>query len=241
MSLSVSYLQVEDCRREDPSAFLVADLKVARAASAGRAGDTAPDPGPGRVRGASADARRASAGSGPPSPEPGRAAPGPRAAPAAPQQVPTCAAERAGGRRGGEEGRTTPAAAEPPAAGHSPAVAPEGGGAAEGPARTSGGPGASPGPRLSPCSTSPGAGGGPREGDLERPCGAALGRASQLGWRGGGGTGRAHSCGSRELRRAERAAGGSPTPAQVGGPVRAPGRPRSGAPGRGPAGRDRGL
>ena len=29
---------MEDCRREDPSAFLGADLKVARAASAGRAG-----------------------------------------------------------------------------------------------------------------------------------------------------------------------------------------------------------
>nr|XP_014337943.1 PREDICTED: LOW QUALITY PROTEIN: oxysterol-binding protein-related protein 1-like [Bos mutus] len=95
---------------------------------------------------------------------------------------------------------------------HSPAVVPEGGGAAEGPARTSGGPGASPGPRLSPCSTSPGAGGGPREGDLESPCGAALDHASQLGWRGGGGTGRARSCKSCELRRAERAAGESPDP-----------------------------
>ena len=232
---------MEDCRREDPFAFLGADLKVARAASTGRAGTQRPIQGRAgsgapprmlteRARGADRLPRN-----------PGRAAPGPRAAPAAPRQVPTCAAERAGGRRGGEEGRTTPAAAEPPAAGHSPAVAPEGGGAAEGPARTSGGPGASPGPRLSPCSTSPGAGGGPREGDLERPCGAALGRASQLGWRGGGGTGRAHSCESCELRWAERAAGGSPDPGP-GGWASAGARAASlrGA-GEGAAGRDRGL
>ncbi|TKC47936.1 hypothetical protein EI555_008834 [Monodon monoceros] len=61
--------------------------------------------------------------------------------------VPTCASERAGAAAGeregeGEEGRTTPAAAEPPAAGHLPAGVLEGGGVAEGPSRTSGGLGA---------------------------------------------------------------------------------------------------
>lgn len=55
-----------------------------------------------------------------------------------------------------------------------------------------------------------GAGGGPRKGDLERPCGAALGRASGLGWRGGGGTGRAHLCWSWQRSAGRSAPAGFP-------------------------------
>lgn len=81
---------------------------------------------------------------------------------------------------------------------------PEGGAAAEGRARTAGSPGVGPGPRLDLS----GAGGRPREGDLGRPCGVAVDRASWLGWKKGGRTGRARSCESLEWPRAARGAPG---------------------------------
>lgn len=87
-------------------------------------GDTAPDPGPGRVGGASADAHRASAGCGPPSPEPrpgsSRAARRSRRPPAGPY-LRRGAGGRAEGRGGGtDDASRRGAARRRPFAGCSP-------------------------------------------------------------------------------------------------------------------------